>query len=31
MTETTILYFGMFCFGMAVIGIILTILEFKRL
>ena len=31
MTELPILYFGMFCFGMTVLGVVLTILEFKRL
>jgi hypothetical protein len=31
MTDLPILYFGMFCFAMTVLGVVLTILEFKRL
>lgn len=31
MTDLPILYFGMFCFGMTVLGVVLTIVEFKRL
>ncbi len=31
MTDLPILYFGMFCFGMTVLGVVLTILEFRRL
>jgi hypothetical protein len=31
MTDLPILYFGMFCFGLTVLGVVLTIREFKRL
>ena len=31
MTDLPLLYFGMFCFGMTVLGVALTILEFKKL
>ena len=31
MTDLPLLYFGMFCFGMTVLGVVLTILEFKKL
>jgi len=31
MTDSLILYVGMFCFAMTVLGIALTIVEFKRM
>jgi hypothetical protein len=31
MTDLPLLYFGMFCFGMTVLGVVLTVLEFRRL
>ena len=31
MTETTILYAGMFCFALTFLGLVLTIREFKKM
>jgi hypothetical protein len=31
MTDSLILYVGMFCFALTVLGIALTIIEFKRM
>lgn len=30
MTDLPILYFGIGCFGMTLLGLVLTILEFKK-
>lgn len=31
MTDTLILYVGMFCFAMTVLGIVITVSEFRKM